>query len=90
MKKEIGKKILRDYREASNNVLRILSSKSNFVVKSQDYLGPIISFTQVSMDDSRGELRYFKKIRDCLEDILIHEKTQFKLPNAPDYIKEFE
>ncbi|MBA7701432.1 hypothetical protein ES703_110170 [subsurface metagenome] len=42
------------------------------------------------MDDSRGELRYFKKIRDCLEDILIHEKTQFKLPNAPNYIKEFE
>lgn len=89
MEKGVRKKILRDYRKANDNIRRILSERANFFVKGEYYLAPTISCKSLSMDDPRGEFRYFKKICDCLENILIHEKTQFKLSNVPNYIEEF-
>ena len=64
-------------------------SEINFFVKGEHYIDPTIIATEVPMDDPRGELQYFKEIRNCLEHILTYEEAPFNLPHAPDYIKQF-
>lgn len=90
MEEEVKKQILKDYDAVNDSICEILNQRpSNLFVKSEHYIQPSLVSTQVSIDDLRGEFEYFKKIRDCLEGILINEKAPFRISHAPDYIKQF-
>jgi len=90
MEEEVKKQILKDYEEANRNICRILGLRtSNLFVKNENYLYPSTNAIQAPIDDLKGTFVYFKKIRDCLEGILINEKAPFIISYAPDYIKQF-
>ncbi|MCK5043512.1 hypothetical protein KAR52_00740 [Candidatus Pacearchaeota archaeon] len=91
MDKEKRKIISEDYKIVNDSISEILSyERPNFTVIARQYLSPTLVMTDpLKMNDNCGELAYFKEIRDCLEEILINEKSFSKIFNAPEYVQEF-
>ena len=91
MEKETRQKISEDYKKVNGVIGEILScEKPNFVVIGRHYISPTIIDTSLGVNDNLyGELVYFQEIRDCLEEILINEKTSLRIFNAPKYVQKF-
>ncbi len=90
MDEEDRKSLLRDYEEADKVIRELLKKgRPNFSVKSQHYLNPTIYSLFCSLSDKDGELKYYVHVRNCIEDVLINEKTKLSVSNAPDYLSKF-
>jgi len=65
------------------------TSRPSFLIRSQHYLWPTIITKSLPLSNERGELQYFMHIRQCIEDVLINEKTKLCVDHAPMYLKQF-
>ena len=90
MEEKLRKQIINDYQRAHDIFSEILfKDRPNFWVKSEKYLSPTIVEVETPLDDLRGELKHYKRICDCLTEILIDEFALTRIPNAPDYVRWF-
>ena len=84
------KNITRDYKKAYTNFSDILfHRRPNYWIKSEEYLNPLVVKTKVPLDDSMGELQYYKKICNCLTEILMGESGIKRISQVPDYVEQF-
>jgi len=89
MDRETRRKIIDDYEKVNDNILRILGGGPNFFIGQEQYINPKVIFSEVPLNDSKGELYYFSGIRRALEEVLINEKTFIRISHAPDYVAGF-
>lgn len=93
LNKETQRQLLQDYECANKEVQDIFyRGAENNIIRDPDYKHPAIDLRTVPLDNKSGSLKYFQRIRDACEMILMQGKvseSQLPLgipPRAPKYL----
>ena len=62
---------------------------TGFVYSDSFYLNPPILDIEVELHNPAGQYMFFRKSQCSLENALNGKPIQFKIPNAPEYVRQF-